>query len=71
MSNADIHNLSGGTGFQPVVSGVAPETVVGFTIAISRTNDLRRATHNEIRRDAGFDRRDARSTHNSHAPTHH
>jgi len=52
----------GGTGFQPVVSGVPPETVAGYTIAISRTNDLCRTSHNEIRRDAGFNGRDARAT---------
>jgi hypothetical protein len=32
-------------------------------ITITRTNDLCRATHNEIRRDAGFNGRDARATY--------
>ena len=53
----------GGTGFQPVVSGVAPETVAGYAATPVPPVGLHRASHDEIRRDAGFNGRDARSTH--------
>ena len=53
----------GGTGVPPVVSGVAPETVAGQTTASSTTTNPNHPNHYEIRRDAGFDGRDARATH--------
>jgi primosomal protein N' len=59
----------GGTGVPPVVSGVAPETVAGQTMALSTTTNPNRSTHDEIRRDAEFDGRDARATHNNSART--
>jgi hypothetical protein len=61
-SVACIRNLKGGTGLRPVVSGVAPETVAGrANQKLIRATGLRTLT-NEIRRDAGFDGRDARAT---------
>jgi hypothetical protein len=53
----------GGTGLRPVVSGVAPET--GARDCNVRLFSIARACHwisRKIRRDAGFDRRDACST---------
>jgi hypothetical protein len=53
----------GGTGLRPVVSGVAPETgdAAGNTRPFSMIR-ARRRNSGKIRRDAGFDRRDACST---------
>ena len=59
----------GGTGVPPVVSGVAPETVGGQTTASSTTTNPDRTPHDEIRRDAEFDGRDARATHNNSSRT--
>ena len=59
----------GGTGIPPVVSGVAPETVAGQTTASSTMTNPSRPAHDEIRRDAEFDGRDARATHNHSART--
>jgi hypothetical protein len=53
----------GGTGLWPVVSGVPPETVEKRGLALVRAKYSKRMTANEIRRDAGFDGRDARATH--------
>jgi excinuclease ABC subunit A len=52
----------GGTGLRPVVSGVTPETVGGRTIASSSSDYPHPASPGEIRRDAGFDLRDAGAT---------
>jgi primosomal protein N' len=59
----------GGTGVAPVVSGVAPETVAGQTTASSTAANPNRPVHDEIRRDAEFDGRDARATHKNPACT--
>jgi hypothetical protein len=53
----------GGTGFQPVVSGVAPETGGTATYTFRTHFHPQSTPAAEIRRDAGFDGRDARSTH--------
>lgn len=55
-------NFAGGTGLRPVVSGVAPETVVGGTISGPATTNTNPTTRDAIRRDAGFDPRDAGAT---------
>jgi len=52
----------GSTGLRPVVSGVTPETVGGRTMAPRSSGDPRPASPGEIRRDAGFDPRDAGAT---------
>jgi putative protease len=52
----------GGTGVAPVVSGVAPETVAGCEPVLSPSDYSECASSDEIRRDAGFDGRDARAT---------
>jgi excinuclease ABC subunit A len=52
----------GSTGLRPVVSGVTPETVVGRTMASLSSDHLQPASPGEIRRDAGFDSRDAGAT---------
>jgi excinuclease ABC subunit A len=52
----------GGTGLRPVVSGVTPETVVGRTMAPHSSDNPQPASPGEIRRDAGFDPRDAGAT---------
>ncbi len=51
-----------GTGLRPVVSGVAPETVGARESALGLTTNRPRTVADEIRRDAGFDGRDARAT---------
>jgi 3-methyladenine DNA glycosylase/8-oxoguanine DNA glycosylase len=53
----------GGTGLWPVVSGVPPETVGGRGLDLVPVDNQQRTTSDEIRRDAGFDGRDARATH--------
>jgi primosomal protein N' (replication factor Y) len=65
----EITKAMGGTGVAPVVSGVAPETVAGQTMASSTTVNPNRPAHDEIRRDAEFDGRDARATHGITEPT--
>jgi excinuclease ABC subunit A len=52
----------GGTGLRPVVSGVTPETVGGRTMAPRSSDNPQPASPGEIRRDAGFDPRDAGAT---------
>ncbi|MGP8055244.1 MAG: excinuclease ABC subunit UvrA [Limisphaerales bacterium] len=52
----------GSTGLRPVVSGVTPETVVGRTMAPHSSGHPQPASFGEIRRDAGFDPRDAGAT---------
>jgi hypothetical protein len=52
----------GGTGVAPVVSGVAPETGGGATAAPNSFIHQQFISLDEIRRDAGFDGRDARAT---------
>jgi excinuclease ABC subunit A len=52
----------GGTGLRPVVSGVTPETVGGRAMAPRSSDDPQIASTDEIRRDAGFDPRDAGAT---------
>ncbi|MGB7749566.1 MAG: excinuclease ABC subunit UvrA [Verrucomicrobiia bacterium] len=52
----------GGTGLRPVVSGVTPETVGGRAIAPRSSDEPQIASTDEIRRDAGFDPRDAGAT---------
>jgi hypothetical protein len=59
---ARIRNQKGGTGLRPVVSGVPPETVVGRVSALNSAGSEPRTIPDEIRRDAGFDGRDARAT---------
>ena len=64
LENAVAKLAKGGTGVSPVVSGVPPETVVRVR-HFPLTNDERKSkSHDEIRRDAEFDGRDARATHN-------
>ena len=65
----EITKAMGGTGVPPVVSGVAPETGTGQTIASSTTANSNRPAYDEIRRDAEFDGRDARATHSHSART--
>jgi 3-methyladenine DNA glycosylase/8-oxoguanine DNA glycosylase len=55
--------FTGGTGLWPVVSGVPPETVGGCGLDLVPVDNQQRTTPDEIRRDAGFDGRDARATH--------
>ncbi len=52
----------GGTGLWPVISGVAPETADAHGQVVSMRTPQTNLTSNEIRRDAGFDGRDARAT---------
>ena len=61
MSNTDFRCLPGNR-LPACCFGRRARNLAGDTIAIPRTNDLCRTLHNEIRRDAGFDGRDARST---------
>ncbi|MGA2853102.1 MAG: primosomal protein N', partial [Verrucomicrobiota bacterium] len=63
-----IKAAMGGTGVAPVVSGVAPETGGGRTAAPSSSVNQPSTFPDEIRRDAGFDGRDARATHKNPAP---
>ena len=53
----------GSTGVSPVVSGVAPETVLTATPAFGENANPQSLSSNEIRRDAEFNRRDACATH--------
>jgi hypothetical protein len=62
MSNADFHNLPGWNRLPACCFGRPARNLAGHTSAIPRTNDLCRASHNKIRRDAGFNGRNARST---------
>jgi len=59
-----LHNslFLGGTGLRPVVWGVAPETAGRRMIAPPSSMNQRSISPDEIRRDAEFDGRDARST---------
>jgi hypothetical protein len=52
----------GGTGVTPVVSGVAPETADRRMVAPESNVHRQFTFRDEIRRDAGFDGRDARAT---------
>jgi hypothetical protein len=52
----------GGTGLRPVVSGVAPETGARRCQPLLFMNHSKWMRPDEIRRDAGFDGRDARAT---------
>jgi excinuclease ABC subunit A len=52
----------GSPGLRPVVSGVTPETVGGGTIVSHSSDRPRHESPEEIRRDAGFDPRDAGAT---------
>ena len=61
--------LMGSTGLRPVVSGVAPETVGRCGQTLIRRDNPWRTISDEIRRDAGFDGRDARATHGKTFPT--
>ena len=54
--------LCGGTGLRPVVSSVALKTVVSRPTISYSSNPPRFTFAGEIRRDAGFDGRDARAT---------
>jgi hypothetical protein len=60
---ARFQNPTGGTGLRPVVSGVPLETVVGHELALIPAINQQWMTPGEIRRDAGFNGRDARATH--------
>jgi putative protease len=55
-------NTMGGTGVTPVVSGVAPETGQRSPTAPSSHDHPQSTSHDEIRRDAEFNPRDAAST---------
>ncbi len=55
-------NAVGGTGVTPVVSGVAPETGQRGPTAPSPSRHPQSTSHDEIRRDAEFNPRDAGST---------
>lgn len=55
--------VPGGTGLRPVVAGVPPETLGEREMALTTERHQQRTATNEIRRDAGFDGRDARATH--------
>jgi putative protease len=55
-------NAVGGTGVTPVVSGVAPETGQQGPTAPSPSRHPQSTSHDEIRRDAEFNPRDAGST---------
>ena len=59
----------GSTGLRPVVSGVAPETGGRCGQTLIRADNQQRTVSDEIRRDAGFDGRDARATHWKTFPT--
>jgi hypothetical protein len=59
---ATIQREMGGTGLRPVVTGVPPETVVGRGLALAAADNHHGNISDEIRRDAGFDGRDARAT---------
>ena len=61
--------FTGSTGLRPVVSGVAPETVGRCEQTLIRADNQQRTFSDEIRRDAGFDGRDARATHWKTFPT--
>jgi outer membrane lipoprotein-sorting protein len=63
IEKASLRNALGGTGLRPVVSGVAPETGRTATIAPAASVHPQRTSSDEIRHDAGFDRRDACATH--------
>ena len=52
----------GGTGLRLVVSGVPPETVARRNLTLMCAHNRRRTPADEIRRDAGFDGRDACAT---------
>jgi len=52
----------GGTRLWPVVSGVPLETVVGRELALVPAINQQWMAPDEIRRNAGFDGRDARAT---------
>src|ERR1017187_5800317 len=52
----------GGTGLRPVVSGVAPETGMGHSTGLQLSGHVYPTSSDDIRRDAEFDGRDARST---------
>ena len=61
--NLQRHGVyAGSTGVPPVVSGVAPETVLTAITALAGNANPRSPSSNEIRRDAEFDRRDVRAT---------
>ena len=54
----------GGTGLRPVVSGVSPETgCLARAVVGELSENVRRRFAGEIRRDAGFNRPEACSTH--------
>jgi hypothetical protein len=59
---AAIQREMGGTSLRPAVSGVPPESVVGRELALAAANNHHGNISDEIRRDAGFDGRDARAT---------
>jgi hypothetical protein len=62
VTNVRYRNDLGSTGLRPVVSGVAPETGGERGLELKSTNHQQRTPLAEIRRDAGFDGRDARAT---------
>jgi hypothetical protein len=62
VTNVRYRNDLGSTGLRPVVSGVAPETGGERGLELKSTNHQQRTPPAEIRRDAGFDGRDARAT---------
>ena len=62
VTNGRYPIAPGGTGLWPVVSGVPPETGGTRELQPSATNNPQPSVPVEIRRDAGFNGRDARST---------
>jgi hypothetical protein len=52
----------GGTGLRPVVSGVARETIAGCEQGVDPAHIPQWRLLDKIRRDVGFDERDARAT---------
>jgi hypothetical protein len=55
--------IMGGTGLRPVVSGVTPETIGNRTSVWCMNKHQPSVSHDEIRRDAEFNPRDAGATH--------
>ena len=61
--SAYFQNQTGGPGLRPVVSGVPPETAGERGRALIPAHNPQRTRPDGIRRDAGFNGRDARATH--------
>jgi hypothetical protein len=68
ITNARYQFLPGSTSLRPVVSGVAAETGGTHELELNSTNHQLRTFSAQIRRDAGFNGRDARSTNQTVNP---